>query len=204
MVIKILQHLRTCPELLKSCICDPEIRGGAIYYNAKGQTLRQVNRVSVPPWFLDHRYSIRGSVQSFSNPVSVIQKLGGGAIYCNAKGQTLRQVKERRWPLLIVVKKSYKLQVTRKGKATIRVRVPPPRFLDHRYSIWGSVQSSSNPVSVIQKLGGGGIYYNAKGQTGLVTSLVDCQIHNLCTSVELTQIGIWIWGFRGGGSAWLD
>ena len=63
-VIKILQHLRTCPELLKSCICDPEIRGGAIYYNAKGQTLRQV--------------------------------------------------KERRWPLLIVVKKSYKLQ--EKGK----------------------------------------------------------------------------------------
>ena len=55
----------------------------------------------------------------------MIQKLGGGAIYCNAKGQTLRQVKERRWPLLIVVKKSYKLQVTRKGKATIRVRVPP-------------------------------------------------------------------------------
>ena len=35
---------------------------------------------------------------------------------------------------------------------------------------------------------------------GLVTSLADCQIHNLCTSVELPQIGIWIWGFGGGGS----
>ena len=39
---------------------------------------------------------------------------------------------------------------------------------------------------------------------GLVTSLVDCQIHNLSTSVELSQIGIWIWGIWGGGFCWAE
>ena len=33
----------------------------------------------------------------------------------------------------------------------------------------------------------------------LVPSLVDCQIHNLSTSVEFSQIGTWIWGLGGGG-----
>ena len=45
--------------------------------------------------------------------------------------------------------------------------------------------------------GGGGFCW-----AGLVPSLVDCQIHNLSTSVEFSQIGIWIWGFGGGGFCW--
>ena len=32
----------------------------------------------------------------------------------------------------------------------------------------------------------------------LVPSLVDCQTHNLSTSVEFSQIGTWIWGLGGG------
>ena len=47
-------------------------------------------------------------------------------------------------------------------------------------------------VSGFGDLGGGFCW------AGLVPSLVDCQIHNLSTSVEFSQIGIWIWGFGGG------
>ena len=58
-----------------------------------------------------------------------------GYVIKHAKAKKkIKKVKERRWPLLIVVKKSYKLQVTRKGKATLeqplltcfnRVSFPP-------------------------------------------------------------------------------
>ena len=103
-----------------------KLGGGAIYYNAKGQTLRQVNRVSVPPVISGSQIQHLRIFPELLKSCICDPEIRGGGIYCNAKGQTLRQVKERRWPLLIVVKKSYKLQVTRKGKATIRVRVPPP------------------------------------------------------------------------------
>ena len=80
-----IQHLRIYPELLKSCICDPEIRGGGPFtIMQKLQVTSYKERESYnwsegpPHWFLDHRYSIWGSVQSSSNPVSVIQKIWGG------------------------------------------------------------------------------------------------------------------------------
>lgn len=37
-----IQHLSICPELLKSCYCDPKFRGGAIYFIAKLETLKRV------------------------------------------------------------------------------------------------------------------------------------------------------------------